>query len=90
MHTRYYLVKGRVQGVSFRYYIQKRAIALNISGTVQNLFDGDVEIYAQGTPENLEAFEKHVQSGPPLARVTGIQKEILELPRDFSGFDILY
>ena len=51
------IVKGRVQGVSFRYYTVKKATALNIKGWVKNLSDGNsVEIWAEGEEEKLISF----------------------------------
>lgn len=65
-------VKGRVQGVSFRVYTLKQAIALNIQGYVRNLADGDVEIVACGEPEALQQFVSWCHQGPSLAKVSAV------------------
>ena len=63
------IVKGRVQGVSFRFYTQKAAKQLNIIGTVRNHSDGYVEIQATGEQQDMQAFVQWCHQGPSLARV---------------------
>ena len=58
------IVKGRVQGVCFRHYTEQRAYQLGITGTVKNLYDGSVEIFAFGDALKLEAFKKWCHKGP--------------------------
>ena len=58
------IVKGRVQGVCFRYYTEQRAYQLGITGTVKNLCDGSVEIFAFGDTLKLETFKKWCHRGP--------------------------
>jgi acylphosphatase len=67
--TRRYIVSGRVQGVGFRYFVQRKATEVGLAGWVRNRPDGTVEAEAGGTPEQLEALERALQSGPPLSRV---------------------
>ncbi len=71
-------VFGRVQGVGFRYYTEREARRLGISGYVQNRPDGSVYIEAEGEENDMEAFIEWCRSGPPYARVRKI--EISELP----------
>lgn len=86
----HYIVSGRVQGVAFRHYTLHTANENNIRGTVKNLFNGDVEVYAQGEPEDLEAFEAFLHTGPPAARVTHVTKSESSLDFQFNGFDVIY
>jgi len=72
------VVQGRVQGVGFRYFVRDVARRMNLSGWVRNLFDGGVEIEAQGDQQKLELFKSEVQEGPPLAYVKEIR--VLEIP----------
>ena len=63
------LVKGRVQGVGYRAFAQKKALELGLSGYAENLPDGRVEVVAEGPKEALELFLHHLKQGPRLARV---------------------
>jgi acylphosphatase len=51
---------GRVQGVGFRYMVQALAPAYPVAGWVRNLANGDVELVAEGPPEEVDAFLKAV------------------------------
>ena len=63
------LVYGRVQGVFFRASTLEQAQGLNLSGWVQNLPDGSVEIEAEGSRASLEQLQEWAQRGPPAAEV---------------------
>ena len=65
-------VRGRVQGVGFRWWTQRRASDLGLRGTVGNHPDGTVEIHAAGDVETLEALATALEAGPPMARVDGV------------------
>ncbi len=67
--TRRYIVRGRVQGVGFRFFVEREAHTLGISGWVRNNFDGSVEVLATGTEEQLSALRSKLQKGPRAARV---------------------
>lgn len=71
-------VRGRVQGVGFRYYTEKKANELNIKGFVENKGDGSVYIEAEGDVAELEHFVTWVRQGPPWARVQEIT--VTEMP----------
>ena len=90
MKTYHYVVKGLVQGVFFRLNTKDAAINYNINGTVKNLHNGDVEVYAQGPEKNITRFEKFLDTGPSLARVDEVTREEIELDESFSGFDVIY
>ncbi len=63
------IVGGRVQGVGFRYFVAKGARAYCISGYVQNLSDGRVEIDAEGESENIHHFLNTCKKGPDISEV---------------------
>jgi len=63
---------GRVQGVAYRYFAEKCAAALEITGWVRNLPDGRVEVLAEGRGENIELFLDKLREGPRLARVDSL------------------
>ncbi|HYN23056.1 MAG TPA: acylphosphatase, partial [Thermoanaerobaculia bacterium] len=68
-------LRGRVQGVGFRWFTRKEARELGVSGRVRNLPDGCVEIEAVALPEVLEHFKERVREGPPGARVANLEEE---------------
>jgi acylphosphatase len=67
MPARRFLISGRVQGVGFRYFAQRSAREVGVSGWARNLDDGRVEVHANGTPAQLEDFESRLRLGlvPP-------------------------
>ncbi len=65
-------VRGRVQGVGFRWWTHRRASDLGLRGTVGNRPDGTVEVHVVGDPETLEAFATALEVGPPMARVDSV------------------
>lgn len=77
-----FLVRGRVQGVGFRWFAMREATRLRLKGYVRNLPDGSVEVCAQGTPAALDALAAALAKGPPAGRVTGVEKQ--ELPHEID------
>lgn len=69
------VVRGRVQGVGFRYFTYNEANLLNIKGYVRNLVDGSVEIDAEGENENIKMFLESISKGPSYSNVKDIVKE---------------
>ncbi len=63
------LAGGRVQGVAYRFYAEKYAGLLGITGWVRNLPDGRVEVLAEGSAESVGTFLDRLREGPSLARV---------------------
>jgi acylphosphatase len=57
-------VRGRVQGVGFRYFAVRRALELGLVGWVANAADGSVQCVAEGSPDALDAFEVALRNGP--------------------------
>jgi acylphosphatase len=72
--TLHVIVRGRVQGVGFRYYVRERARALRIAGWVRNLSDGAVEVLAHGDRAALDRLRSAIVSGPPGARVSAVDE----------------
>ncbi|MBI1357821.1 MAG: acylphosphatase [Acidobacteria bacterium] len=72
--ARRYVVRGRVQGVGFRYFVQQAGTRLKVGGWVKNRADGSVEAHAEGPPEALAAFREALGKGPPLSRVDAIHE----------------
>lgn len=68
-------VYGRVQGVSFRYYTQKKAREFNICGFARNKPDGSVYIEAEGNKNDIETFADWCSQGPEWSRITKIEKQ---------------
>jgi acylphosphatase len=80
-------VTGKVQGVWYRQHAKERAVSLALTGTVQNLSDGSVEIIATGAVEQLDQLLDWCRSGPPKAKVAEVESEILPL-LDYHEFSI--
>jgi acylphosphatase len=62
-------VSGRVQGVAYRYFVERRASEIPVTGWVRNLRDGRVEIMAEGEKADLESFLGFLRQGPRMANV---------------------
>ncbi|MCV6638554.1 acylphosphatase [Candidatus Albibeggiatoa sp. nov. NOAA] len=84
----HFLITGRVQGVSFRYYTRHKAVELGLTGWVRNLTDGRVEVTACGDASAMAQFQKWLTQGPTLARVSDIEAKTLPC-QQFARFQIL-
>lgn len=69
---RRYRVVGSVQGVGYRAFARRTAIALGLSGSARNLADGSVEVVVVGAVAAVLAFEGALRRGPPHGSVTGL------------------
>ncbi len=87
--ARRYFVRGRVQGVGFRAFVEVAAHESGITGWVRNLDDGRVEVYAVGTPEALEDLNGRLWRGPIGADVRGVEVQEAPVERR-AGFRISY
>jgi acylphosphatase len=84
------VVRGRVQMVMYRDFAQRKARKLNITGTVKNLPDKTVEIFAQGEEKDLEAYVKKLNRGSVLSHVEKVEVEWREPSGTFESFKIIY
>jgi acylphosphatase len=85
--ARIYHVRGRVQGVGYRNFVQQAAASLELTGWTSNLDDGRVAVYAQGPEERLTEFEGLLWKGPRWSEVRGVESNIAA-PEKLRGFII--
>ena len=71
--ARRFVVRGRVQGVGFRWFVEREAHLLGVAGWVRNRSDGSVEVMAQGTAEQLAGMHGRLREGPRASRVDEVQ-----------------
>ncbi|OEJ68604.1 acylphosphatase [Magnetovibrio blakemorei] len=88
MKSVHVIISGRVQGVWFRAWTQKKAMALGLTGWVKNRPDGKVEALFSGPTDQVETMLKNCQKGPPLARVDSIEQSPADAPES-SEFSLL-
>ncbi len=74
LQTRRYLISGRVQGVGFRWFVEREAALIGVTGWVRNRENGDVEVMATGMREQHELLRRKLQQGPRAARVDRIHE----------------
>jgi acylphosphatase len=86
--ARRYVVKGRVQRVGFRLFVEDAAQRENIRGYVRNQHDGSVEIVGEGDSDAMLRFEMAIRRGPPGARVDDVESIDLEPSNRFTGFHV--
>ena len=75
-----FVVRGRVQGVGFRWFVWCEGQRLRLAGVVRNLADGTVEVLAEGDDKALGELERALNRGPAAARVERVDKS--DLPRE--------
>jgi len=85
--ARLYRIRGRVQGVGYRYFTQQIAFRMGVRGWVRNLPDGDVEVHAEASATVLQSFRAQLERGPRFSEVREVTEATLE-PARFSSFDI--
>jgi len=81
-----YLIRGRVQGVGYRYFAQREAELLGVRGYTRNLDDGRVEVYAVGTRDQLADLAGRLWKGPRLADVRAVE----ELEADVQQYGVFH
>jgi len=86
LRARHYLVRGRVQGVGYRYFALEAAERLLVKGYVRNLVSGDVEVHAEADEAALEAFKRELEQGPRMARVHEVVESDLPVSGSYSSF----
>ena len=83
-----YRVRGRVQGVGFRWFVENAAQQFGIAGWVRNRSDGSVEVLAQGTREQLFNLRAKLHEGPRAARVDEVEEFESQPQDDLKTFRI--
>jgi acylphosphatase len=83
--ARRFHISGRVQGVGFRYFAERVALRLGVTGYVKNLPDGRVEVYALGTAAQLEALKGELRRGPLLSKVHRVDENKAEALVEYDG-----
>lgn len=82
------LIRGRVQGVAFRFYTKRMADDLGLKGYVRNLPLRRVEAVFQGPRELVDMAIGWCGDGPPLAQVSAVEVSWQDAGDDLSGFEI--
>lgn len=85
-----FVVRGRVQGVGFRSFVEHCVRPLELTGWVRNLDNGSVEVYAVGAEEHLTNLENRLWRGPRTSEVRGINVYEEEVDAGLHGFSIRY
>ena len=86
--ARRFLVRGRVQGVGFRWFVEREAHILGVAGWVRNNHDGSVEVLAQGTRDQLSGLRSRLREGPRAARVDDVEESEARPADGLSSFRI--
>jgi acylphosphatase len=86
--ARRFVVRGRVQGVGFRWFVEREAHVLGVSGWVRNNADGSVEVLAQGTRNQLLGLRSRLRQGPRAARVDDVEESDVGPVAGLSSFRI--
>jgi len=74
----HFLIRGRVQGVGFRWFVHREASELDLRGWVRNTEDGDVEVVASGSPDDLAELRRSLRRGPRGSRVDHVIEHRLD------------
>jgi len=88
VQARRFVVRGRVQGVGFRWFVEREAHILQIAGWVRNNSDGTVEVLAQGTRDQLLGLRARLREGPRAARVDDVDELPAQPVKGLSSFRI--
>jgi len=83
-------VRGRVQGVNFRFASADAARRFGLTGRVRNAEDGAVETVAEGDDDAVERFVEWCRRGPPSARVEDVEVRALGGERRYRDFKVTY
>jgi acylphosphatase len=88
IQARRFLVRGRVQGVGYRWFVEREAHILGIAGWVRNNSDASVEVLAMGTRDQLSGLRSRLRLGPRAARVDDVEESEAELISGLTAFRI--
>ena len=81
-------VRGRVQGVGFRYFVVREGRRLGLTGWVANEFDGSVRVVAEGSESAISQLESSLQAGPPGAIVDTVSGVRVPPTGRLDGFSV--
>ena len=81
-------IRGRVQGVGFRWWTRKTAESMGLAGSVKNLRDGTVEVHVRGPAERVGRFREKLEQGPRSARVDAVRETEATMPIREGDFQI--
>ena len=81
------VVRGEVQGVGFRWAVQRQAGRLGLTGYAENLPDGSVRVEAEGDPDRLDQLEAFLQQGPQWAEVAAVDSQRQSATGEFHRFE---
>ena len=84
------VVYGLVQGVNYRYFVQRHAEAIGLTGYARNLDDGSVEVVAEGEKDKLQQLIAKLKTGSRAAHVERVDVEWLEYSGKYRQFDIVF
>ena len=84
------VVHGDVQGVGFRYFVQRKARQLALRGWVRNNDDGTVELVAEGERDELEQLKRALQEGPRMARVDRVETQWSNGTGNLRAFELAW
>ena len=82
------VVRGHVQGVGYRWFVEREAAALRLDGWVANRADGSVEVMAEGPPEALDRLVLQLWEGPSGSSVADVEARTEPARGNIVGFTI--
>ena len=85
-----FIVSGKVQGVGFRWFVNESARRLGISGTVRNLYDGRVEVFAQADLTNVLKLKDLLIKGSSFSRVENVTESKEDLNNNLKEFKVVF
>jgi acylphosphatase len=85
----YCIVKGKVQRVGYRDFVEKYAKEHRLAGWIRNLKDGSVEVLMQGVPDELKGCIEMLHQGPPLAKVESVAVDWRTPAEQFEEFKVI-
>jgi acylphosphatase len=88
IEARRFIVRGRVQGVGFRWFVEREAHLLGIAGWVRNNSDSSVEVLAMGTRDQLASLRSRLRAGPRAARVDEVEESGAQPIANLTAFRI--
>jgi acylphosphatase len=84
------LVEGRVQGVGYRVFAQRRALDRGLTGYTVNLRDGRVKVRVEGDRSRIDEYVRDLEVGPPLARIDGVTVTPLPYTGQYRDFSVRF